>query len=166
MRFFRILLILGLVGSLTACDLFERRDRSYQGDPKLEFFPLSATVDEGDVEAAPGDAVGLTTSIQLIGRQRDSDLPITFTVVDTSFEDSENVEVAEEGDHYTLPSTSATLPADSSSVPVQINVLDNSVDDDSTSYVLTLRLQESDGVAPAENLRTFSLTLRGADEGE
>lgn len=158
MRFFRILLILGLVGSLTACDLFERRDRTYQGDPKLEFFPLSATVDEGDVEAAPGDAVGLTTSIQLIGRQRDSELPITFTVADSS--------TAVEGTHYTLPSTSTTLPADSSSVPVQINVLDNSADDGDENFVLFLNLQESNGVAPAENLRTFRLTFRGEDEGE
>ncbi|MFB6247245.1 MAG: hypothetical protein ABEL97_01600 [Salinibacter sp.] len=155
MRFFRILLVLGLIGSLTACDLFERRDRTFQGDSKLEFFPLTATVDEGDIEAA-GGSLSLTTSIQLIGPQRDSELPITFTVADSS--------TAVEGTHYTLPSTSATLPADSSSVPVQVNVLDNNADDGDQNYVLFLNLQTSNGVAPAENLRTFRLTLRGEDE--
>ena len=155
MRFFRILLVLGLIGSLAACDLFERRDRSFQGDPKLEFFPLSETIDEGDIEAAGGTA-SITTSIQLIGRQRDSELPITFTVDDSSS--------AVEGTHFTLPSTSATLPADSSSVPVRVNVLDNDADDGGSNYVLFLSLQESNGVEPAENLQTFRLTIRGEDE--
>lgn len=155
MRFLRLLLVLGLIGSLTACDLFERRDRSYQGDPKLEFFPLSASIDESDIEAAGGTA-SVATSIQLIGRQRDSDLSITYTVDDSS--------TAEEGTHFTLPATSATLPADSSSVPVQVNVLDNSMDDGGQNYVLFLSLQESNGVEPAENLQTFRLTIRGEDE--
>jgi hypothetical protein len=163
MRSFRFLGVLLLTGVLVAgCDFFEQRDRTFDDDPKLEFFPLSETVDESDAEDA-GGTVTVETSIQLIGRQRDSELPINYTVVDTTLE-AEGAEAAEEGTHFTLPATSATIAANSSSAPVEVNVLDNNMDDGNTNYVLFLRLQEDNEVEPAENLKTFTLTIRGADE--
>jgi len=163
MRSFNLLCVLLLAGVLVAgCDFFEQRDRTFGDDPKLEFFPLSETVDEGDAEDA-GGTLTVETSIQLIGRQRDSDLTVNYTVVDTTLE-AEGAEAAEEGTHFTLPATSATLPANSSSVPVEVNVLDNNQDDGDTNFLLFLRLQEDNEVEPAENLKTFTLTIRGADE--
>lgn len=158
MRIVRLLGVLLLVGGLaTGCDFFNQRDRTFNDDPKLEFAPLSETVDEADAEAA-GGSVTVETAIQLIGRQRDSDLTVNYTVADSS--------TAEEGTHFALPATSATIEANSSSVPVEVNVLDNNVDDGGTNYVLYLNLQEDNEVEPAENLKTFTLTIRGTDESD
>lgn len=156
MRLLKILLVLGVVASLSACDLFERRDRTFDDDPKLEFVPLTQTIDESDVASA-GGSVTVTPEIQLIGPQRESDLSVNFTVADSS--------TAEQGTHYTLPSTSATISSGSSQTEVAVNVLDNDQDDGGTTHVLFLNIQGSDGgVAPAENLRTYTLNIRGADE--
>jgi hypothetical protein len=147
----KIALVLALMGlSLSACDLLEQRDRTYQGPPLLEFNPLTETVDEG--------AGTISTNIQLIAPQRDSALPVSFTVADSS--------TAVEGTHYTLNTTSASIPANASAAEISIDVLDNNVDDGDTNYELFLNLQESDGVEPAENLRTFTLTIRGTDEDD
>lgn len=148
--FLTLSLSLGLAASLvlTGCDTFDERDRTFDGDPKLEFAPLAATVDEGD------DPV--TTRIQLIGEQRGSDLPVDFVVADSS--------TAEAGVHYSLGSTSASIPANASAVDVTIDILDNTVDDGDTNYELFLVLQDSDGVEAAVNLRTYTLTIRGVDE--
>jgi hypothetical protein len=149
MKSLNAVLLIALLGvSLSACDVFDQRDRSYQGDPQLEFAPLTETVDEG--------AGTVTTNIQLIGPQRSSALPVNFVVDDSS--------TAVEGTHYTLSSTSASIPADESVTDISIEVLDNSIDDGDTNYELFLSLQESDGVEPAANLRTFVLTIRGTDE--
>jgi hypothetical protein len=69
-----------------------------------------------------------------------------------------------EGTHYSLSSTSASIDANSSSAPVTVNVLDNDADDGGSNFVLYLSLRESQGVEPAANLQTFTLTIRGADE--
>lgn len=149
MKPLRFLLVLALLGlSITACDLLEQRSRKYDGGPKLEFFPLQETVDEGAGTAS--------VEIQLIGRQRDSDLSVSFTVDDSS--------TAVQGTHYNLPSTSATIPANSSETEVGIEVLDNDIDDGDTNYELFLTLQDSEGVEAAENLKTHTLTIRGTDE--
>lgn len=158
MRSFRFLGVLLLAGVLVAgCDFFEQRDRTFDDNPKLEFFPLSETIDEGDAEDAGGTAT-VETSIQLIGPQRDSDLTVNYVVADSS--------TAEEGTHFTLPATSATIAANSSSAPVEVNVLDNNADDGDTNYVLYLNLQDDNEVEPAENLKTYTLTIRGADESD
>lgn len=142
-----------------ACDMFEPRDRTFDDDPKIEFFPLSDGVDEADLDDSFGatDDTTITTNIQLIGPQRDSDLSINFVVDDSS--------TAEEGVHYTLPSTSATIDANSSTAEVDVTVLNNSQDDGGTNYELFLTLQDSDGVEAAENLKTYTLTIVGNDEG-
>lgn len=149
MKSLNVVLVLALMGvSLSACDLFEQRDRSYNDDPKLEFAPLTETVDEG--------AGTVTTNIQLIGPQRDAALPVTFSVDDSS--------TAVEGTHYTLSSTNASIPADASGTEISIEVLDNAADDGETNYELFLSLQDSEGVEAAENLKTFTLTIRGTEE--
>lgn len=145
----RGVLVLALFGlTLTGCDLFEQRDRTFQGDPKLEFFPLTETADEGEGT--------LTTEVQLIGRQRDSDLPVNVVVADSS--------TAEAGVHYSLGSTTTSIPSGSSSTEISIDVLDNDVDDGDTNYELFLVLQDSENVEAAENLKVYTLTIRGVDE--
>lgn len=139
---------------MVGCDFFEQRDRSFDDDPKLEFLPLSETVDEGGEDG--NSDVTVTTNIQLIGPQRDSDLPVNFVVADSS--------TAEEGVHFTLPSRSSTIESNSSSTEIELTVLDNDENDGGGNYELFLVLQESEGVEPAENLKTYTLTIRGADE--
>jgi uncharacterized protein YcfL len=72
---------------------------------------------------------------------------------------------AEEGVHYTLPSTSATIDANSSTAEVSVTVLNNTQNDAGTNYELFLTLQDSQGVEAAENLKTYTLTIVGSDEG-
>jgi hypothetical protein len=141
------LTLIGIL-ALSACDFFEQPDRTYTDDPKLEFKPLTQTADEG--------AGTVTTEAQLIGPQRDSDLPVNFVVDDSSSADA--------GEQYTLGSTSATIPAGESDADVTIDVLDNDIDDGDTNYILYLTLQASEGVEPAVNLKTYTLTIRGTDE--
>jgi hypothetical protein len=149
MKSLKILLVFGLIPLvLSGCDALQVDSRKFDDDPKLEFAPTTQTVDEG--------AGTVTTSIQLIGEQRDSDLNVSYTVADSS--------TADEGTHYSLGSTSATISAGTSSTDVEVDVLDNSADDEDTDYVLYLNLQDSDGVEAAENLKTFTLVIRGTDE--
>lgn len=152
-------LVLGVVLvslAIGACDMFEQRDRTFNDDPKLEFYPLSQGVDEADLDEASSGQTTVTTNIQLIGPQRDSDLPVNFVVDDSS--------TAEEGVHYTLPSTSATIDANSSTAEVSITVLNNDQDDGGTNHELFLTLQGGEGVEAAENLKTYTMTLVGSDE--
>jgi hypothetical protein len=149
MKSLNAVLLVALLGvSLSACDFFEQRDRSYQGPPQLEFAPLTETVNEGDGT--------ITTNVQLIGPQRDAALPVSYVVDDSS--------TAVEGTHFDLASASVSIDAGESTADVGIDVLDNDVDDGDTNYVLYLSLQASNGVEPAANLRTFILTIRGTDE--
>ncbi len=149
----RGVLVLALFGlTLTGCDLFEQRDRTFQGDPKLEFFPLTETADEPDANSS----TTVTTEVQLIGRQRDSDLPVNVVVADSS--------TAEAGVHYSLGSTTTSIPSGSSSTEISIDVLDNDLDDGDTNYELFLVLQDSENVEAAENLKVYTLTIRGVDE--
>lgn len=150
----------------SGCDAFEQRDRTFDDDPKIEFFPTSQTVDEADLDAAGNSAAPVSIEIQLIGPQRENDLPVSFSVLtpaDTSLSGA-GQEVAEEGVHYNIPSTSSTISAGSSQTSVNVEVLNNDSNDGDTNYVLFLNLQDSDGAAAAENLSTHRLTIRGADE--
>ncbi|MFB6232114.1 MAG: DUF1735 domain-containing protein [Salinibacter sp.] len=152
LRYFLVLAVLGLF--VTACDLFERRNRSYQGNPKLEFQPLTRTVDE----PVNGDTT-VTVNINLIGPQQSSSVPVSFAADDSSS--------AQSGTHFTLPSSSASIPANSSTTEVDITVKNNDQDDGNSNYVLFLSLQDTnqgDNITPATNLRTHTLTIRGLNE--
>lgn len=146
----RILIVALIPLVLGACDTLQEEDKSYQDDPKIEFKPRTETVDEG--------AGTVTTNIQLIGPHRDTDLPVSFVVADSS--------TAVEGTHYSIGATSATISANSSTTSIDIEVLDNDADDGDTNYELFLVLQDSEGVEAAENLKTYTLTIRGTDEGD
>jgi uncharacterized protein YcfL len=135
---------------LVGCDALQVDDRTFSGDPKIEFSPVSETVDEGEGT--------VTTKVQLIGPQRDSDLSVSFTVADSS--------TATAGEEYTLGATSGTISANSSQTEFDIQVLDNNRDDGDTDYVLYLNLQDSQGVEAAENLKTYTLIIRGTDEDD
>lgn len=149
MKLLKLILVTAVLPlTLGACDTLEVDNRKFDDDPKIEFAPLSETVDEG--------AGTVSTEIQLIGPQRSSDLPVSFSVADSS--------TAEEGTHFSLGSTSATISANSSQTSVNVEVLDNNMDDGDTNYVLYLNLQDSEEVEAAENLKTFTLTIRGVDE--
>lgn len=149
MKLFKLILITAVLPlMLGACDSLEVDNRKFDDAPKIEFAPLSETVDEG------GGTV--STEIQLIGPQRSSDLPVSFSVADSS--------TAEQGTHFSVGSTSATISANSSQASVDIEVLDNNINDGDTNYVLYLNLQDSQEVEAAENLKTFTLTIRGVDE--
>lgn len=146
-------LVLATMGALTllsACDFFDQPDFTYDDDPQLEFFPLSETADEGEG--------AISVRIQLIGPQRDDPLNVNFVIGEES--------TAEEGEQFALSNTSATIPAGESTTTVTIDVLDNDLDDSDTNYELFLVLQDSEGVEAAENLKTFTLTIRGEDEEE
>ncbi|MCS3703464.1 DUF4843 domain-containing protein [Salinibacter ruber] len=142
--------------SIGGCDMFDRRDRSFSDDPKLEFFPLDNGIEESTLDDEGISETSVTTNIQLIGPQRDSDLSVNFTVDDSS--------TAEEGVHYTLPSTTATIEANSSTAEASINVLNNDQDDGGTNHILYLSLQDSEDVEAAANLKTYTLTIEGSDE--
>lgn len=149
---------------INGCDVFEQRNRTFNDDPLIEFFPTSETLNESALDDSGEDAVSVPIEIQLIGPQRDTDLQVSFSAnTDTSLSGS-NAEVAEEGVHYNLPSTNATISSGSSQTTVNVEVLNNDVDDGGTDHVLFLDLQDSGEVAAAENLDTHVLTIRGADE--
>lgn len=136
---------------LSACDFFEQRNRRYDDGPQVAFAQTEQqieTVDEGEGTVA--------VEIQLIGPHRDSDLPVSVAVDDSS--------TAEEGRDYTLSSTSATISANSSTTEISIDVLDNSLNDGGTDYELYLSLSDAEGVEAAENLKTYSMIIRGEDE--
>lgn len=146
---YNILSVLLVSLFLTGClnDLFEQEDQTYQGEAKLEFWPQTDTFDEdeGEVEVL----------IQLIGVQRSSDLSVNFSV------DEETT--AEAGTHYELLSTSpATIPANSSSAVVTINLNGNSLPE-GENRTLILRLDSGGEVEPAENLDTYELTIEGVE---
>lgn len=161
------ILTLGMIGLLfTGCDLFEQRNRTFDDDPLIEFFPTSATVSESDLDANSVGSTAVPIEIQLIGPQRGSELPVSFSALtpeDTSLS-APNVEVAEEGVHYNIQSTSATIADSSSQTTVSVEVLNNDLDDGDTNYILFLDLQDSGEVAAAENLDRYTLTILGADE--
>lgn len=140
--FINILLVALICIATASCDLFDLRDRTINtDDPQVEFFPLTRSVD-GDVTT--------TINVQLIGEQRDADLPLTVTVVDDET-------TAIEGDHYNLPSNSVTIPADSSTALFSIDVLGSNVT--GGPVVLVLELQGTDEVRAAPNLSRHTLTI-------
>lgn len=158
-------LILGMVALLfSGCDLFEQRNRTYDDDPVVEFFPLNQSLDESTLDANGASSADAPVEVQLIGPQRDSELTVSVSAFTDTSLSAPGAELAEEGVHYRLPSTSATIPANSSQTTVNIEVLNNNIDDGDTNYILFLDLEGSDGVAAGENLDRHRLTFRGANE--
>lgn len=167
MRLQHLIITLGAVALLfSGCDLFEQRNRTFDDDPVLEFFPLTETVSESTLDNNGVTSTSVSVEIQLIGPPQDSEVPVSvsaLTPADTSLS-GQGAEVAEEGVHYRIPSTSSTIPADENQTTIEIEVLNNDVDDGDTNYILFLDLQGSGEIAAGENLDRYRMTIRGADE--
>ena len=134
-----LLLIALMAISLTSCDLTDIRDRTIDtSDPQVEFFPLSRTV---------SGSGSTNINVQLIGEQRDADLNLTVSVSDESS--------AEEGTHYTLPTNSVTIPAESSTATFTVNYTGTG-----SAVELILELNGTEEVRAAPNLRTHTLTIQ------
>lgn len=143
---FSIVLIVSLFILSGCSDLFPEKDLTYQGETLVEFSPRDDTYneDEGEIEVR----------VQLIGPQRDSDLSIDFSVNSSETD-------AVEGTHYDLITSSpVTIPANSSWGTITIDLNGTSLDE-GESRVLVLTLEGGGGVEPAENLKTYTLTIEG-----
>ncbi len=143
----KLVMLVLLSVSMTGClnDLFEEKDLTFNEDPQLEFRPLSANVDE--------DEGAVDFLIQLIGPQRSSALDVSFSVDATNSD-------AVSGTHYSLPATTATIAANSSSATVTVNFNGTGLDD-GQQRVLVLTIDEGGAVRPAPNLRTLTITIDG-----
>lgn len=136
----KLLLIAIVAFSIYGCDITEVRDRTIDtSDPQVEFFPLSRSVS--------GDS-STDINVQLIGEQRSSDLTLTVSVVDDET-------TAVEGTHYSLPSNSVTIPAESNVATFTVNYTSDAEDD----VVLVIELQGTDEVRAAPNLSKHTLTI-------
>jgi hypothetical protein len=146
--YINVTLVAVLFFAAASCGLFDQDSRVYDGPDQVEFFPLSATVDDG--------AGTLDVDVQLIGEQRSSDVDISYVVVDSLTD-------AVEGTHYTLNTPSpVTISANSSETQVEITVEDAGMASGEFA-ILTLALEDNSGanIKAAENLRFFELTIRG-----
>ena len=106
-------LVLVLPLLLTGCDsLFDKGDveKVWEGE-QVGFFPLSNGTDLSDG--------GTTIEVQLIGKQRSSDLTVNYSVDGTS--------TAVAGTHYNALSGSVTIPAGSNSADITITYIAASV---------------------------------------
>lgn len=145
---------------LTSC--FEAEDKSYSGPDVVQFnnqhlgritstIPgitsqtlLSKSVRQGTVTM---DSV----EVQLIGRQKDVPNAINYSVAPAS--------TAVEGVHYSLVTPNQlTLPANTSSVYLKYQVL-SGLTTAGTTARLIFNLEGNDVIAPAENYKTFTVTI-------
>ena len=149
-RLITSILLVGLICfSAVSCDLFEQRSRAYDGPTKVEFFPTTQTVDEGAGE--------LNVQVQLIGPQRNQDLSVEYTVVDS-------MTTAQEGTHYNLLTSSpVTIPANSSETVVDLEVPANTLNEGETR-TLQLAITDAGEVETGPNIRFYNLTIEGIDE--
>ena len=126
-------------------DLFDvgDTDKVYDGPPLLGFFPLQQEVNQDDGT--------FTVEVQLIAEQRTSDLPVTFSVNGSS--------TAVAGTHYNIVTPSpVTIAAGTSSVDIEIELIDGSLAAGASSVTFILDLEGSTDVQADPNLdqsRTF-----------
>lgn len=117
----------------------------YEGEV-VEFKPISLTVTRGTAATPATNSI----IVQLVGKQRSTDLVIPFTV------DAANT-TAVAGTNYTLSSTGTiTIPANSSSGKITItsNYVNNTA-----AKKLTLLLADGGPVAVSQNYKTCTITL-------
>jgi len=136
------LLILISGGCKEVFDL-DQRDRTFQGDPLVAFFPNTRTV---------ADSSGVTSfEVQLIGEQLESALNIPFTVVSGET-------TAVEGTHFEFVTPSpVVLPANSSIATFSVNILDSDIE---SPRVLTVELQDpGDNITASENIKQTVITI-------
>ena len=150
---FNILLI-ALALMFTGClnDLFEQKPKTLDSSiNQVEWFPTSRTVTE---PASGGASTTTDIEIQLISRTSDNDRNVTFEV--------DGASTAVEGTHYTIESSPVTIAADTWETTVTVTILDSPLTS-AQSGTLILNLTGGDGVEPAANYATHTLTIIGAD---
>lgn len=129
---------------LVSCDaIFPEGDvkKSYDGPPVVGFFPLNA-----EVLRSQGETFEL--EVQLIGKQRSTDLPVAFTV-------SSPTGVA--GDDYTVSSSPVTISQGTSSAYITITFGSGMTFGD--EVVLNFTLEGGSGVEPSVNLAKSRVEL-------
>jgi len=137
------LLPLFFVGCLN--DIFDEGDAEavYDGPPQVELKPLQQEVSE-----IGGTA---TIDIQLIGEQRTTPTTVTISADESSS--------AVEGTHYEFVSTELTIAPETSVVTAEINILDSGVFANGSVSLIVNIDEASDGVIPAENLRSSRVII-------
>ena len=152
-RYMKILVVALVPLFLNGClnDLFKQDDHTYDGPDVVEFRPATRSVNESDTGTNTASA-----NVQLIATSHSAALPINFSV------DSGN-STAQAGTHYTMATPSpVTIAADQWSTPVTVQTVQNSLAaGNSVTLVLILDGNNSEGVSPSENYKTFTVTING-----
>lgn len=128
--------------TLSAC--FPDNVTVYEGPLQVEFRPTSATLNLANSES-------YSAIVQLIGPHQNRPISIDFVVDDAS--------TAVEGVHYTIGSTTAQIPANSSFAEIVINAIPGGFEGGSRTVVVTLLGSTQDEVVPAVNYRTLTLQI-------
>jgi hypothetical protein len=140
--FIAVLLCIGV----SAC--FQERSRLYQGGPKVAWFNSheeSANLIQTDTT--------IVLKAELIGHQRNKDLTIGVSVVDTANSGAETG-----GKAYKLSSSSITILADSSTALFPVQIIASNVNKGKSVPVL-IKLEGSDGVKADPNIGTYHLEI-------
>ena len=142
--FLKISIIGAVFLGLSGC--FPDNSRIYDGPLQVEFNPTSDTqrMSDGNVYDA---------TIQLVGPHQDSDIVLNFEI------DTENSS-AVLGEHFELSGLTTVLPANSSFATIRVTAIEGNIDDTRPELVITLLGNDSGEVIPAENYKSFQLTLR------
>jgi hypothetical protein len=141
------LLITLVFATLSGCDIFEVEDRSFQ-DSNVGFATQSNTL-----TLEPSQAGSLSLTVQLIGEQQDQDLTFNVTTIDSAT-------TAQAGSDYSLPNSSVTINADSSSAVYTYQVSGQGLSA-TQPKTLSLRVEGSGDFESAELLGRHDLTLIG-----
>jgi hypothetical protein len=125
---------------------FDDQQITFDG-AQIEFEPTSASITQGE-------AASHSATIQLMGPQQDTDMEVIFEV------DSEE-STAVRGTHFEIPAgDQVTLDANSNSTAFEIEILDGlEPGDDSVEALIVLVGDSTNEVEPAENYKTFTLTI-------
>ena len=178
------LLALFVAVTLALMGCFDELNGPYDGEDKVGFsFDLVAQAEQ-DNEPAGRLARGDTTytvelPTELIGPQRSSSVEVSFSTLqerqvyerevptDTGGTRTESFVLAEptdaeEGTHYEFPQgNSFTLPSDSSTANIEVQVLDGlDVGDDPVRLTVKIDGNEAENLFPAERFRYYALELQ------
>ncbi|SIS91337.1 hypothetical protein [Belliella pelovolcani] len=148
--------------SLLCFACFEAPDRTFQGPEEFQFNNqtlgrIASTIPGIDQQSLTAKRVrqGVVTQdeveIQLIGRQKSTDLNVAYTVDPAS--------TAVQGVHYTLQSpNSVVLGANTSSAFLRYNVLEG-IPVGGSPVTLILNLVGTDEIPGSENYKRFTITI-------
>ena len=177
------LLLLSVLCTVVLSGCFDELSGPYDGEDKIAFgFDLIAQAQSADQPATisvsePGGAERtVTLKTELIGPQRSSDTQVSYGVAEETVTyvkefpaDTGGVArdttilargtTAEEGTNYEI-SGSYTLPADSSSAPLTLTILDG-IPDGGSSVRVALRLDGNpdSNLQPAETMRYLTVRI-------